>query len=208
VSPRRWAPAALAGVALLFAACSSSPSPSASSTTTTTTTAAHHPSTSTTTTTTAAASSSSTTSSTAAVASCSIKGASGQGQGAAGTITGTVVLTNAGATPCTVNGYPTLALYSGSQAPLTVTIINGLTVSVSAQANAGPATVTIAPGSTAQFAYQYSDVPTGAQTSCPESEDASATLPNGGGSSPTFPLTMSPCNNGTVYVSPVYATGV
>jgi hypothetical protein len=202
VTLRRWAPAALAGVALLFAACSNPPSPSASSTTTTR--AAHPPSTSTTTTT--AAGTSSTTSSTAAVTSCSIKGVAGQGQGAAGTITGTIVLTNAGSGPCTFNGYPTLALYSGSQAPLTVTMVNGLTVSVSAQANAGPATVTIAPGATAQFAYQYSDVPTGAQTSCPESEDASATLPNGGGSSPTFPLTMSPCNNGTVYVSPVYAT--
>jgi Protein of unknown function (DUF4232) len=202
----RWAPAALAGVALLFAACSSSPSPSATSTTTTT--AAHQSSSTstTTTTTTAAATSSSTTSSTAAVASCSIKGASAQGQGAAGTITGTIVLTNTGSTPCTVNGYPTLALYSGSQAPLTVTMVNGLTVDVSAQANAGPTTVTIAAGGTAQFAYQYSDVPAGAQTSCPQSEAASATLPNRGGSSPTFPLTMSPCNNGTVNVSPVYAT--
>jgi hypothetical protein len=202
VTPRGWALAALAGVALLFAACSSSPSPSASSTTTT---AAHHASHSTSTTTTAAASSS-TTSSTAAVASCSIKGASGQGQGAAGTITGTIVLTNTGSSPCTVNGYPTLALYSGSGAPLTVTIVNGLTVNVSAQANAGPSSVTIAVGGTAQLAYQYSDVPTGAQTSCPESEAASVTLPNGRGSSPSFALTMSPCNNGTVYVSPVYAT--
>jgi uncharacterized protein DUF4232 len=202
VTPRRWALAALVGAALLFAACSSSPSRSASSTTTTT---AHHAADRTTTTT--AAPSSSTTSSSAAVASCSIKGASGQGQGAAGTITGTVVVTNAGSTPCTVNGYPTLALYSGSQAPLTVTVVDGLTVDVSAAANAGPSPVTIAAGSTAQFAYQYSDVPTGAQTSCPESEAASFTLPNGGGSSPTFPLTMSPCNNGTVYVSPVYAAG-
>jgi hypothetical protein len=202
VTPRRWALAALAGVALLFAACSSSPSPSASSTTTT---AAHHSSDRTTTTTTAAASTS-TSPSSPAVTSCSIKGASGQGQGAAGTITGTIVLTNAGSTPCTVNGYPTVALYSGSGAPLTVTIVNGLTVNVSAAANAGPSTVTIAPGATAQVAYQYSDVPTGAQTSCPESEAASVTLPNGGGSSPSFALTMSPCNNGTVYVSPVYAS--
>ena len=136
---RRWALAALAGVALLFAACSSSPSPSATSTTTTT----RPPTTpSTATTTTTAAASSSTTSSTAAAASCSIKGVAGQGQGAAGTITGTIVLTNAGSTPCTVNGYPTLALYSGSGAPLTVTIVNGLTVNVSAQANAAPSTVT------------------------------------------------------------------
>jgi Protein of unknown function (DUF4232) len=201
VSHRRWALAALAGAALFLAACSSSPSPSASSTTTT---AGHHAEDGTTSTT--AAPASSTTSSSAVTVACNFKGSSGQGEGAAGTITGTVVLTNVGSTPCSVNGYPTLALTSGSGAPLTVTIVNGLTVNVSAPANAAPSPVVIGPASTAQFAYQYSDVPTGAETSCPSSEAASVTLPNGGGSSPSFPLALSPCNNGTVNVSPVYTT--
>jgi hypothetical protein len=201
VSARRWALATMAGVALLFAACSSSPSKSASSTTTT---GAHHHNVVTTTSTTAAASST-TTSSAAVTTACSIKGTAGQGEGAAGTITGTIVLTNVGTASCSVNGYPTLGLTSGSGAPLTVTVVNGLTVNVSAQANASPSAVVIAAGGTAQMAYQYSDVPTGNETSCPQSEGASVTLPNGGGASPTFPLSMAPCNNGTVYVSPVYA---
>jgi hypothetical protein len=201
VSTRRWALATMAGVALLLAACSSSPSKPASSTTTT---HAQHHNVVTTTSTTAAASST-TTSSAAVTTACSIKGAAGQGQGAAGTITGTIVLTNVGTSSCTVNGYPSIALSSGSGAPLTVTVVNGLTVDVSAQANASPSAVVLGVGGTAQMAYQYSDVPTGSQTSCPQSEAASVALPNGGGSSPTFPLTMAPCNNGTVYVSPVYA---
>ena len=202
MSARRWALAALAGAALLLAACSSSPSKSARSTSTT---AGHHASNQTTSTT-AAPPSSSTTSSSAVAAQCSIKGSSGQGEGAAGTITGTIILTNVGSGPCVVNGYPTLTLTSGSGAPLTVTIVDGLTVNVSSQANAAPSNVIIVAASTAQFAYQYSDVPSGAETSCPSSEAASVTLPNGGGSSPSFPLTMSPCDNGTVHVSPVYAT--
>jgi hypothetical protein len=200
VNERRWALAVLAGAALVLAACSSSPSKPAGSTSTTTT-VAHHASS--TTSTTAAPASSTTTS--AAATSCSIKGASGQGQGAAGTITGTIVVTNVGSAPCTVNGYPTMALTSGSGAPLTVTIVDGLTVSISPPANAGPSSVTIPANGTAQFAYQYSDVPTGAETSCPSSEAASVTLPNGAGTSAGFAFTASPCDNGTIHVSPVYA---
>jgi hypothetical protein len=202
VNRRRWSLAVLAGAALVLAACSSSPSKSANSTSTTTT-AAHHASGSTTSTTAAPASSTSTS---AAVTSCSIKAASGQGEGAAGTITGTIIVTNVGTTPCTVNGYPTMSLSSGSGAPLTVTMVNGLTVSISPPANAGPSSVTIAANGTAQFAYQYSDVPSGAETSCPSSEVASVTLP-GGGTSPGFAFTASPCDNGTIHVSPVYAGG-
>ena len=107
-------------------------------------------------------------STTAASTACNhITASPGQGQGAAGTITGTVTITNTGTTPCTADGYPMIALFSGSGAPLTVTIVNGLSVSLSPAANAPPSPVTVAPSSTAQFAYQYSDVPVGAQTSCP-----------------------------------------
>lgn len=197
----RWALAVLAGAGLLLAACSNSPSPKRSATTTT-----HHATTSSASTT--SSTSASTTSSTAAASpACNhISAAAGQSQGAAGTITGVVTVTNTGATPCTVDGYPTVALYSGSGAPLTVTMVNGLSVSVTPQASAPPSSVMIAPSSTAQFAYQISDVPTGAQTSCPMSEQATTTMPGASASSPYFALAIAPCNNGTIRVSPVYKT--
>ena len=115
------------------------------------------------------------------------QGGVGTRGGAAGTITGTIIVTNVGSTPCTVNGYPTMSLTSGSGAPLTVTIVNGLTVNVSPQANAGPV-LGDDPRPTARPSSPTSTptCPTGAETSCPSSEAASVTLPNGGGSSPGF----------------------
>jgi hypothetical protein len=198
VSHSRWGLAALAGAGLLLAACSSNPSPKHS--TTTTTHRATTTSSSTTSTTAAPA-----TSTTAASAACNhITASPGQSQGAAGTITGVVTVTNTGATTCTVDGYPTMALFSGSGAPLTVTMVNGLSVNVSPAANAPPASVAIAPSSTAQFAYQFSDVPVGSQTSCPSSEQASVTMPGATTSSPGFALAIAPCGNGTIRVSPLY----
>jgi hypothetical protein len=198
----RWALAVLAGASLGLAACSNSPSPNDA---TTTSTAGHHATTSSSTTT--STTSASTTSSTAAAApACShISASAGQSQGAAGTITGVVTVTNTGSTPCSADGYPTMGLYSGSGAPLTVTMVNGLTVSVTSQTSAPPSSVTIAPSSTAQFAYQFSDVPVGSETSCPMSEQATTTMPGASGSSGYFALSIDPCDNGTIRVSPVYA---
>jgi hypothetical protein len=201
VTPPRWALAFVACAAVVLAACSSSPSKPKNVTTTT------HAATSTTsapTTTTTAASA--TTSTAATSTACShITASPGQGQGAAGTITGLVTITNASTNACTVNGYPTMALFSGSGAPLTVTIVNGLTVTVSSAANAPPSSVSVAPNARAQFAYQYSDVPVGSETSCPMSEAASVTMPGSTTASPSFQLAIGPCGNGTIKVSPVYA---
>jgi hypothetical protein len=198
VRHQRWALAALAGAGLCLAACSSSPSAHNSTTTT-------HRTTSTTTTTTTSTTAPTTTSSTAASAACNhVSASAGGSQGAAGTITGLVTVTNTGPTSCTVDGYPTMALYSGSGAPITVTMVNGLTVSISAQANAAPTSVSIAPSSTAQFAYQFSDVPVGAETSCPTSEQASVTMPGSTTPSGSFALAIDPCANGTIHVSPLY----
>jgi hypothetical protein len=197
-----------AGLIFIFAACGNDTKPSAHSTTTTTHRATTTTTTSTTTTsTTKPPPATSTTSTSGATVACShITASAGQSQGAAGTITGVITVTNAGPSTCTVNGYPTIALYSGSGAPITVTMVNGLTVSVSAPANAPPSTVSVAPSSTAQFAYQYSDVPVGNETSCPASESASVTLPGTSAGSGSFALAIAPCNNGTIHVSPVYAS--
>jgi Protein of unknown function (DUF4232) len=201
VTSSRWALALLACAGVAFAACSSSPS-KPKNVTTTTRTATSTTSASTTTSTTGAT----TTSAAPASTSCShITAASGQGQGAAGTITGSITVTNTGTTPCTVNGYATMALFSGSGAPITVTMVNGLTVSVSSAANAPPSSVSVAPSHTAQFAYQYSDVPSGSETSCPTSESATVTMPGSTTASPQFQLAIGPCSNGTIKVSPLYA---
>lgn len=198
----RWALAFVACAAIVLAACSSSPSKPKNVTTTT------HAATSTTsapTTTSTTAASATTSTATTSTACSHITASPGQGQGAAGTITGLITITNAGTTTCTVNGYPTMALFSGSGAPLTVTMVNGLTVTVSSAANAQPSSVSVAPSSMAQFAYQFSDVPVGSETSCPTSESASVTMPGSTTSSPAFQLAIGPCGNGTIKVSPVYA---
>jgi hypothetical protein len=99
-----------------------------------------------------------------------------------------------------------MALYGSTGSAITTTIVDGLSVNVSPQANAAPSTVSIAPGAKAQVAYQYSDVPTGNETSCPTSVSASVTVPGATTASPNFPLSIAPCNNGTIRVSPLYAT--
>jgi hypothetical protein len=201
VRSARWALAFVACAGVGLAACSSTPS-KPKDVTTTTRAATSTTSASTTSTTTV-----STTSSTAATSTaCSHVSASpGQGQGAAGTITGVITVSNTGSTACTVNGYPTMALFSGSGAALTVTMVNGLTVSVSSAANAPPSSVSVAPAATAQFAYQYSDVPVGSETSCPTSESATVTMPGSTTPSAMFQLAIGPCGNGTIKVSPVFA---
>ena len=203
MTPPRWALALLACAAAVLAACSSSPSTPKHTTTTAHSAASTTTTTSTTTTSTTA---STTTTTNALSAACNhITASAGQPQGAAGTITGVITVTNTGPSTCTANGYPKVALYSGSAAPITVTMLNGLSVALSPPANASPSSVVVAPSSTAQFAYQYSDVPTGTETSCPTSQIAAVTMPGAMTSSPTFPLALGPCNNGTIRVSPVYA---
>jgi Domain of unknown function (DUF4232) len=193
--------AVLASAGLLLAACSNSPATPKHTTTT------HKVSTTTSSTTTTTTASSTTTSTSAGSTACNhISASAGQSQGAAGTITGVVTLTNTGPSSCTANGYPVVALFSGSGAPLTVTMVNGLSVSLSPPANAPPSAVVLAPSSSAQFAYQYSDVPSGNETSCPASEMARVTMPGSSSASPSFALAIAPCANGTVRVSPVYAT--
>ncbi len=203
MTPPRWALALLAGASVVFAACSSTPS--APKHTTTTHKAA--PTTTTTAATTTTASTTTTTTTSAVSTACNhITATPGPSQGAAGTITGVITVTNTGPSTCTSDGYPKVALFSGSGAPLTVTIVNGLSVTLSPPANAAPSSVAVAPSSTAQFSYQYSDVPVGTETSCPSSEMATVTMPGATSPSPTFAFAASPCNNGTIRVSPVYAS--
>jgi hypothetical protein len=196
--------AGVLGGGVVAAACSSSPSShssgsgSGSGTTattvhrTTTTTAAPPPTTAGTTT-------------TAGVAACTqVSATPGQIQGAAGTIIGTVTLSEVGAATCTIDGYPSLTRFNASGGVVTTTLVHGLTVNQSGPASQPAALVTLTPTQQAEFTFQYSDVVTGSETSCAVSSSVSVTTPGATRASAPVTLTISACNNGTVEVSPVY----
>jgi hypothetical protein len=128
----------------------------------------------------------------------------GPTQGAAGTITGSIILTETGTSNCPLKGYPTMALFGSGGTHMPVTIVDGLTVSISSAANGPPASVVLSPSAKVEFTYQFSDVPTGSQTACLNSNTASVTLPGNSTSTAQFTLMMDPCN-GTIHVSPIYA---
>src|SRR5581483_11759189 len=126
-------------------------------------------------------------------------------QGAAGTITGTIVLSETAGATCPMTGYPVISLYSSGGASIPVTMVDGLGVNLGGAANSPPSSVTLSPTSKLEFSYQFSDVPTGSETSCPSSATARVTPPGSSTATPAFPLQVDPCDNGTIRVSPLYA---
>jgi hypothetical protein len=194
--------AALVCAGLIAAACSSSPG----SHTTTSTTAHSHKTTTTTSTTSSVPPTTASTTTTAGVTACRLVTATpGQTQGAAGTIVGTITMTPVGSATCTMEGYPVLARFSSSGATVPITIVNGLTVNLSGPPTQPPSVVTLTSGQQAEFTFEYNDVVTGNETSCASSTTISVTPPGAAAASAPVPLTMAPCNNATVEVSPVYA---
>jgi hypothetical protein len=198
--------AALACAGLIAAACSSSPGSHTSTGTTgdggshgTTTTTKSTSVTSTT------AGAGGTTTSTGIAACAQVTASPGQSQGAAGTIVGTITLTPVGSATCTMEGYPALARFSASGATVPITVVDGLTVNLSGPPTQPPSEVTLTSGQQAEFTFEYSDVVTGNETSCASSTAVTVTPPGAATPSAQAPLTMAPCNNGTVEVSPVYA---
>jgi hypothetical protein len=196
------ATAAFACAALLLAACSSSPGHH-----TATGTTAPHKSTTTTSTTTVPPTTAGTTTTTGIAACAKVTATPGQAQGAAGTIVGTVTLAEVGSGSCTMMGYPSLARFDSTGAPVATTVVDGLTVNLSGPPTAPPTLVTLTATAQAEFTFQYSDVTTGTETSCASSTTLSVTPPGATTASTPAPLTMAPCSNGTVEVSPVYAAG-
>jgi hypothetical protein len=193
--------AALVCVGLIAAACSSSPG----SHTSTGTTGGSHGTTTTTKSTSVTSTSASTTTSTGIAACAQVTATPGQSQGAAGTIVGTITLTPVGSAPCTMEGYPALARFSASGATVPIAVVNGLTVNLSGPPTQPPSEVTLTSGQQAEFTFEYSDVVTGNETQCASSTTVTVTPPGAATPSAKAPLTMAPCNNGTVEVSPVYA---
>jgi Protein of unknown function (DUF4232) len=190
---------ALACAGLLGAACTSHPGSHTSSGTT-----SPHQTTTTTTTTTVPTTASSTT--TTGVPTCAqVTATLGQTQGAAGTIIGTITVAEIGSGTCTIEGFPTLARFAAGGVAVPITVVDGLTVNLSGPPSQPPSVVTLTSTQHGEFTFQYSDVPTGSETSCASSIAVSVTTPGATSASAQIPLTMAPCNNATVNVSPVYA---
>jgi len=100
-----------------------------------------------------------------------------------------------------------MQLLSAAGTPIPTTVIRGGGPAYpTAAANAAPAPVSLAPQQTAAFSFSYSDVPVGNQTSCPTSARSEITPPNDTAYA-VVPLSIAPCGEGTIHVSPVYATG-
>jgi hypothetical protein len=180
---------------LVLAACSSGTPTATTATTTTPTTAP-----SSTTSTTSAHSTTTTTAGTAGCATANLTASIYGSNGAAGTIETTIALKNNLSTNCTLGGYPGLGMTGSNGASLTTTVVRKGNYSFTAMA---PTTVTLAPGQSAYFNMGYSDVPTGSATSCPAAANLVITPPNSY-TSMTIPAQLTPCNNGTITVSPVF----
>jgi hypothetical protein len=170
---------------------------------TTTTTTTVPPTTTTTTTT----STSTTTTTLKPLALCSgavLNGAVVSSSGAAGTVTAAIQVTNVGTVTCGLHGYPTLQLLNANGAPLPTQTIRGQTQFPATAANAPPSLQRLAPQGAVTFQLQYSDVPTGTETSCPQASSINVYVPVS--SAPVRVAEMlSPCSGGTVNVSPFYA---
>jgi hypothetical protein len=121
----------------------------------------------------------------------------GSSQGAAGHILDVFTLTNTGAVPCRLDGYPALTLLTAGGQTVPVTYSHGSDMAFQARA---PQPVKLAPGTTASFSVGYPDVPSGSQGSCPNAAAVRVTPPGDAGSVSVH-VAMSPC--GTVDVSPV-----
>jgi hypothetical protein len=122
--------------------------------------------------------------------------AMGNSDSTAGHLVYAVVLTNAASQTCTLEGYPTLTLYMGTQSTSTTEIDgnDGIT-SISTT----PTLLTIPVGGSVSFVLQYSDVPAGTQT-CTTATYLQVQLP-GGSIGILAPSEIDACG-GVIYASP------
>ena len=116
--------------------------------------------------------------------------------GAAGSIQVKVSLRNVGQTSCSLEGYPGMALLSGST-QLPTTVIRGSSVVVPA---IHPRLVVLAPGQRAAYVFGYSDVPGG--PTCPASTALEVTPPDAYQHA-TIPFQSTACG-GVLTTSPVF----
>jgi hypothetical protein len=119
---------------------------------------------------------------------------------AAGHIVVTYGLSNTSAAACTLFGYPAVGMADASGRTLPSQVSHGGSYTFVAEM---PTTVTLSPGARASFFLGYSDVPTGNETSCPQSAQVYITPPGDTGRV-ALADRIAPCGNGAMTVSPVH----
>ncbi len=122
-------------------------------------------------------------------------------QGAAGTFELTFALHNTSASPCTMEGYPGAQLLDATGTELPTHVVSGGSLQFT---NFAPAPVVLAPGDTAYFNLAYSDVPTGAETTCPTAAQIEITPPHAVDHD-VVTAHIVVCAAGTLTVSPVFS---
>ncbi|HEY4025173.1 MAG TPA: DUF4232 domain-containing protein [Candidatus Dormibacteraeota bacterium] len=124
---------------------------------------------------------------------------------AAGNVYQPVSLTNTSGASCWLYGFPGLLMLDagGRPMPTRVVRVDGPTFPGISPV---PQRVVLAPGATAPFYLHFGDVPTGSESTCPQSETLLVTPPDD-----TRQLRVAeriaPCQGGTIDVSPVLAPG-
>jgi hypothetical protein len=163
-------------------------------------------------TTTTTSSSGTTTTSTLAEAACqgsSFNGVYNEGQGAAGTVYASVILTKTSPGTCAETGWPIVTLQDKAGALLPVNLVKvpsaGNELQFSApKANRAPTQLLLHQGSATSFSLAYSSVET-ANTVCDNALTLNIQFAAGGSAVPvTAPYAVQPCDNGKIWVSPFY----
>jgi len=119
------------------------------------------------------------------------------GQGTPGHTFATLGLTNGSGAPCSLLGYVGLQLVDAQGQPLPTRAIRGDGMLAP---EPGPSSVVIPSGGSAFFDLVWTDMPTGAETSCPRATYLAVTPPDEYG-----PLILefqgAPCDRGTIYLN-------
>lgn len=131
-----------------------------------------------------------------------------QGQGAAGTIYGSITVTKRTGNPCVIDGFPLLTLQDKTGALLPVSLTQDATGTpiqfTDAKANAAPSKLNFTVGSSTTFDLAYNDVGNGVNA-CPSASTINVQLKNGDSSisvTPQYPI--QPCSAGHIWVSPFF----
>lgn len=120
-------------------------------------------------------------------------------EGAAGTIFDTFRFVNNLSVPCTFFGFVGAQMRDSQNNPVPTQVVRGGDFLTNLP---GPALFTVPAGGAAAFTLSWSDVPVGNETTCPQATQLAVTPPDE--FDPLIvPVTLAPCNFGTVHVSAV-----